>query len=381
MVRPLKVGGTIIANRVVFAVLAFVFLYFMSVVGLIFLQLVSGLDFMTALSAILACINNAGPGLRSGRPGKQLRDLERFSDLGVLGGHAPGKAGGFYHSGAVHTHFVEKMNCPRALRYHIHTIYPLRGFCTHSFQDASQRWEIKTQEWIFLTLSGDTRGGRRQWPERLSGSSSSGTWPRLASSNCCKSGFSRSIRANVAALKMSERAPRMASAGTWRSARQSGHRSDGAAGVARNASPISGSASARTTPAGVFAITASRERLPAVRREIRQCGAEDGLGLCHGFVPGARGRKSAGILFDALETHRVYFGPDVVQNESGDTAGMARAQHHGEHAAERSPDDGEARRINRRQQRENVLEVYRRPDNSAALDRVPRSRDRANRAR
>ena len=63
MVRPLKVGGTIIANRVVFAVLAFVFLYFMSVVTLIFVQLASGLDFLTSLSAIIACINNAGPGL------------------------------------------------------------------------------------------------------------------------------------------------------------------------------------------------------------------------------------------------------------------------------------------------------------------------------
>jgi trk system potassium uptake protein TrkH len=63
LVRPLKVGGTVIANRVVFAVLAFVFLYFMSVVTLIFVQLASGLDFLSALTAIVACINNAGPGL------------------------------------------------------------------------------------------------------------------------------------------------------------------------------------------------------------------------------------------------------------------------------------------------------------------------------
>jgi trk system potassium uptake protein TrkH len=35
----------------------------MSVASLIFVQLASGLDFMTAFSAILACINNAGPGL------------------------------------------------------------------------------------------------------------------------------------------------------------------------------------------------------------------------------------------------------------------------------------------------------------------------------
>jgi trk system potassium uptake protein TrkH len=32
-------------------------------VMLIFVQLASGLDFLTALSAIIACINNAGPGL------------------------------------------------------------------------------------------------------------------------------------------------------------------------------------------------------------------------------------------------------------------------------------------------------------------------------
>jgi trk system potassium uptake protein TrkH len=78
MVRPLKVGGTIIANRVVFAVLAFVFLYFMSIVTLIFLQLASGLDFMTSFSAIIACINNAGPGLGLVGPGSNYGVLNNF---------------------------------------------------------------------------------------------------------------------------------------------------------------------------------------------------------------------------------------------------------------------------------------------------------------
>ena len=78
MVRPLKVGGMIIANRVVLAVLAFVFLYFMSLVALIFLQLASGLDFVTALSAILACINNAGPGLGKVGPGSNYGTLTDF---------------------------------------------------------------------------------------------------------------------------------------------------------------------------------------------------------------------------------------------------------------------------------------------------------------
>jgi trk system potassium uptake protein TrkH len=78
MVSPLKVGGTVIANRVVFAVLAFVFLYFMSIVTLIFVQLASGLDFLTSLSAILACINNAGPGLGLVGPGSNYGVLSDF---------------------------------------------------------------------------------------------------------------------------------------------------------------------------------------------------------------------------------------------------------------------------------------------------------------
>ena len=78
MVRPLKVGGTVIANRVVFAVLAFVFLYFMSLVSLIFVQLASGLDFLTSLSSILACINNAGPGLGLVGPGSNYGILTDF---------------------------------------------------------------------------------------------------------------------------------------------------------------------------------------------------------------------------------------------------------------------------------------------------------------
>jgi trk system potassium uptake protein len=78
LVRPLKVGGTVIANRVVFAVLAFVFLYFMSIVTLVFVQLASGLDFITSLSSILACINNAGPGLGLVGPGSNYGVLDNF---------------------------------------------------------------------------------------------------------------------------------------------------------------------------------------------------------------------------------------------------------------------------------------------------------------
>ncbi len=78
MVQPLKVGGTVIANRVVFAVLAFLFLYFMSIVTLVFVQLASGLDFLTSLTSIIACINNAGPGLGLVGPGSNYGILSDF---------------------------------------------------------------------------------------------------------------------------------------------------------------------------------------------------------------------------------------------------------------------------------------------------------------
>ena len=62
-VNPMKIGGNVVPNNIVFAVLGFIFLYFMTVATLTFALLISGLDFISAFSAIIACINNAGPGL------------------------------------------------------------------------------------------------------------------------------------------------------------------------------------------------------------------------------------------------------------------------------------------------------------------------------
>ncbi len=63
VINPMKIGGSVVPNNVVFSVLGFIFVYFMSVVVLTFSLLISGLDFISAFSAIIACINNAGPGL------------------------------------------------------------------------------------------------------------------------------------------------------------------------------------------------------------------------------------------------------------------------------------------------------------------------------
>ena len=76
--NPLKLGGTVIANRVVFSVLAFIVVYFMSVATLTFLLMAGGLDFISSFSAIIACINNMGPGLNQVGPATNYQVLTDF---------------------------------------------------------------------------------------------------------------------------------------------------------------------------------------------------------------------------------------------------------------------------------------------------------------
>lgn len=77
-VNPLKIGGQVVANNIVFAVLGFIFLYFVSVATLTFVLLISGLDFISAFSAVIACINNAGPGLNQVGPATNYQVLTDF---------------------------------------------------------------------------------------------------------------------------------------------------------------------------------------------------------------------------------------------------------------------------------------------------------------
>jgi trk system potassium uptake protein TrkH len=77
-ISPMKIGGSVVPNNIVFAVLGFIFLYFMTVVTLTFVLLISGLDFISAFSAIIACINNAGPGLGVVGPASNFGVLTDF---------------------------------------------------------------------------------------------------------------------------------------------------------------------------------------------------------------------------------------------------------------------------------------------------------------
>jgi trk system potassium uptake protein len=77
-VTPVKIRNQVVANHVVFAVLAFVVLYFGTVVTLTFLLLASGMDFISAFTAIIAMINNMGPGLGTVGPASNYQSLTDF---------------------------------------------------------------------------------------------------------------------------------------------------------------------------------------------------------------------------------------------------------------------------------------------------------------
>ncbi|MGH8460413.1 MAG: potassium transporter TrkG [Stenotrophobium sp.] len=61
----IKLDGKIVSNDVVYAVGGFFSVYIGSTVLLSFVMMMTGLDPVTALSAVAACINNAGPGLHA----------------------------------------------------------------------------------------------------------------------------------------------------------------------------------------------------------------------------------------------------------------------------------------------------------------------------
>jgi len=77
-IAPMKIGGSVVPNNIVFSVLAFIFLYFIIVVTLVFAMLISGLDFITAFTAVLASINNVGPGLGQVGPASNYSGLTDF---------------------------------------------------------------------------------------------------------------------------------------------------------------------------------------------------------------------------------------------------------------------------------------------------------------
>ena len=86
-VRTVKLNRRSISDRTAMAVMAFIFVYFMTVVIFTLGLLASGMDFITALSATIACITNAGPGLGAVGPADNygaLSDLQKWMCAAVM---------------------------------------------------------------------------------------------------------------------------------------------------------------------------------------------------------------------------------------------------------------------------------------------------------
>ena len=77
-VTPLKLNDQVVENKVIFAVLAFMFVYISCIVTMTLALMASGLEPISAFSAIVASINNTGPGLNAVGPATTYAVLTDF---------------------------------------------------------------------------------------------------------------------------------------------------------------------------------------------------------------------------------------------------------------------------------------------------------------
>jgi trk system potassium uptake protein len=77
-VNPVRIGSVAVDNTVLFSVLAFMLVYGATTIFMTLLLLLSGLDLVTAASAVIACINNTGPGLGQVGPSGNYQGLTDF---------------------------------------------------------------------------------------------------------------------------------------------------------------------------------------------------------------------------------------------------------------------------------------------------------------
>ena len=83
VVNPVTLGGGVMPMSVMTAVLGFMLIYGAATMGLSMLLLLSGMDIVTAFSAVIATVNNIGPGLGEVGPSGNYGGLNPFQ-LGVL---------------------------------------------------------------------------------------------------------------------------------------------------------------------------------------------------------------------------------------------------------------------------------------------------------
>ena len=77
-VQPVKLGNTLVEDRVIFAVLAFMLVYGVTIITLAMLLVLSDVDPVTAFSAVIASVNCTGPGLGAVGPAANYQVLSDF---------------------------------------------------------------------------------------------------------------------------------------------------------------------------------------------------------------------------------------------------------------------------------------------------------------
>jgi trk system potassium uptake protein len=78
VVNPVTLGGQAVSDAVMQAVIAFMMIYGATLVALTMVLLFSGLEVVTAFTAVLACVNNIGPGLGQVGPAVNYGGLSDF---------------------------------------------------------------------------------------------------------------------------------------------------------------------------------------------------------------------------------------------------------------------------------------------------------------
>ncbi len=88
IVNPVVMGDAVVPPQVLHSVLAYMMIYGATIISLTMLLLFSGLDVVTAFTAVIACVNNIGPGLGEVGPAVNYSSLSDFQTwvctLGML---------------------------------------------------------------------------------------------------------------------------------------------------------------------------------------------------------------------------------------------------------------------------------------------------------
>ena len=90
-VIPIRIGGDVVPDRIIYSVLAFIFLYFMTVAAVTFSLLLTGLDIVSSLAAAVGVLEQSGSGAGRSRAFYDVSIIDRRADLDLHHRHDLGR--------------------------------------------------------------------------------------------------------------------------------------------------------------------------------------------------------------------------------------------------------------------------------------------------